>query len=465
MSPETAGTTVPVELLRKYDRSGPRYTSYPTVPVWKEEIGRIHYEEALRAASERATDPLAIYCHIPFCQRRCYYCGCNTVITNSTSRVDSYSSALLRETRHVVSLLGDRRTINQLHFGGGTPTFIDPARFARILQSLSEEFRFEDGCEKSIEVDPRVTSFDQIDFLSENGFNRISLGVQDFDQSVQKAVGRVQSFELVADLIAHCRTRGFKGINIDLIYGLPCQTAETFENTLELSLRLKPDRVAVYSFAYLPKAMPHQSMIRYEDLPSTETKYRLISTAVERFTGGGYRQIGMDHFALPNDELAIAQVDGRLHRNFMGYTVQAAPEMIGLGMSSIGYVDNGFYQNLSRLDSYQTAIDRDKTAVYRGIRLSRDDQIRQFVISTLMCNFQLPFSGLQTRFGVNFIEYFVHEQSALAEFVDDDLLVIGDDGLRITALGRTFVRNIAMTFDAYLQSQETTPGSTFSRTI
>jgi oxygen-independent coproporphyrinogen-3 oxidase len=459
-----SATQVPVELLRKYDRPGPRYTSYPTVPVWSDRIGPDHYASALRAAAQRPDEPLAIYCHIPFCRRRCYYCGCNTVVTNDPCRGENYVGILGKEIESVAGHLGDRRSVALIHFGGGTPTYLNTAELSELLGHLRSHFRFQPGAELSIEIDPRVTTFDQIDFLADQGFNRVSMGVQDFTPEVQQASGRVQPYETVARLIDHCRVRKFKGINIDLIYGLPKQTVETFSDTLDRALELHPDRVAVYSFAYLPKAMPHQSKIRPEDLPATDVKYQIFATAVEKFTGAGYRQIGMDHFALPEDELSVAQTDGRLNRNFMGYTVQQAPEMIGFGMSAIGYVNNAFFQSISKLDSYENGIGERGMAIYRGIQLSPDDLIRQYTITNLMCNFRLRFADLTARFGVTYHDYFAGAETPLAEFVSDELLVIHNDHLEITARGRTFVRNIAMTFDAYLAAE---PGKapTFSRTI
>lgn len=457
-------TQVPVELLRKYDRPGPRYTSYPTVPIWSDQIGSDQYTNALKTASQKSLEPLAIYCHIPFCRKRCYYCGCNTVVTNDPCRGENYVGILGQEIETVAGHLGSRRSVALIHFGGGTPTYLNTTELSELLSHLRRHFKFLPNAEMSMEVDPRVTTFDQVDFLAEQGFNRISMGVQDFTLEVQQASGRVQPYEMVANLIEHCRTRKFKGINIDLIYGLPKQTVATFTDTLDKALALRPDRVAVYSFAYLPKSMPHQSMIKPEDLPVTEVKYQLYAAAIEKFTGAGYRQIGMDHFALPEDELSVAQIDGRLNRNFMGYTVQQAPEMIGFGMSAIGYVNNAFFQSISKLDSYEHAINDRGMAIYRGMQLSTDDLVRQYVITNLMCNFRLHFEDLTSRFGVRFEEYFVEAIPQLGEFVSDELLVVHNDRLEITPRGRTFVRNIAMTFDAYLTA-EPEKAPTFSRTI
>ncbi len=458
-------TTVPIELLRKYDRPGPRYTSYPTAPIWSSDVGPDVYASALQAAASRVDETLAIYIHIPFCRCRCFYCGCNTVITRNSDKVGKYIDTLITEIDRSADLLGGRKKISQLHFGGGTPTFIEIADFGRILDKLESRFEFVDGCEKSLEIDPRVTTHEQLAYLAGRGFNRISIGVQDLDPGVQQAIGRVQSTDLIRNIMEQCRELKFKGINIDLIYGLPLQTAENFRQTLRTAIDLRPDRVAVYSFAYLPSVKSNQMKINAEDLPHTEEKYELFASAIQEFTSAGYMQIGMDHFALPDDELSRAQADGRLFRNFMGYTVQAAPEMLGLGMSSIGYIDNSFFQNFSSLDKYMESVNATGFATYRGMRLSEDDLIRQHVITALMCNFHLDFESLKQKFNVNYYDYFTNEHKKLVEFFQDDLLAEPNGGLTITPIGRTFIRNIAMTFDAYLEGNGGGKKPTFSRTI
>ncbi len=465
MTMTSTATSVPIELLRKYDRPGPRYTSYPTAPVWTGEVGSDDYVNALRTAATHKDSPLALYCHIPFCRSRCFYCGCNTCITRNHDSIDSYIDVLEREVDAVALHLGDRTRVSQLHFGGGTPTFIGEDGIERIMQTLDRRFSFADDAERSIELDPRVTTSDQLRYLARRGFNRVSLGVQDLDPVVQQAIGRIQPEPVVAKMLEECRDLDFRGINFDLIYGLPFQTTERFRDTLHKVIAMRPDRLAVYSFAYLPSVKSNQAKIQPEDLPTTEEKYRLFALAVEMLTAAGYRQIGMDHFALPDDELSLAQQDGRLHRNFMGYTVQAAPDMIGFGMSSIGYIDHSFFQNESGLDSYRKAIQQHGLAVYRGMRLSSDDLVRQYVISSLMCNFFLPFDDFRRRFGVDFQSAFIDECRRLKEFFRDDFLVETDSGLAISPIGRTFVRNIAMTFDAYLGDNGKGKPATFSRTI
>lgn len=465
MSHDHTAIQIPLDLLKIYDRPGPRYTSYPTAPNWADDVGSDSYKEALTHAAKDSDFSLAMYCHIPFCQKRCYYCGCNTFIARGADSSHAYINKLAKEISSTAQLLGSRRRVSQLHFGGGTPTFVGIGGLTRVLDALENSFEFPSGCERSMEIDPRVTTVEQLEFLRERGFNRISLGVQDLDPRVQEAVGRVQSEEMVCEILSRCRRLGFKGINIDLIYGLPLQTPESFARTLDRIIQFAPDRLAVYSMAYLPKLKSHQSKIKPDDLPATETKYELFAIAIEKFTGAGYNQIGMDHFALPTDELSLAQADGRLNRNFMGYTVQSAREMIGLGMSSIGYVDNSFFQNSSRLEQYQSMIDDDGFAVFRGMRLSRDDLIRQYVITSFMCNFALSYSELKVRFGIEYTGYFAKEHRLLNTFFDDQLLTDNGETLSVTPVGRTFVRNIAMTYDAYLGEEGNSPKATFSRTI
>jgi len=462
-NPDT--TFVPIELLRKYDRPGPRYTSYPTAPVWNEGVDSDVYRETLKAASSDDERPLAAYCHIPFCRRRCHYCGCNTYVSRSMDRAGEYLDRLIKEIDLVSGLLGKRNRVSQLHFGGGTPTFLDINGLDKIIGAFEKQFAFTDRCEKSIEIDPRVTTKEQLGFLFGRGFDRTSLGVQDFDPGVQRASGRIQPVEQVREIYDHCRHLGFRGINFDLIYGLPRQTVARFEKTLDTVIAMRPDRLAVYSFAYLPGMKAHQRLIKPEWLPDAELKYRLFALSVEKFTAAGYRQIGMDHFALPEDELSLAQNDGRLHRNFMGYTVQAAEDMLGLGMSAIGYVGDTFFQNHSKLDAYKTALDAGRPAVYRGMKLSKDDLVRQYVISSLMCNFTTRFDELKKRFDIDYRDYFAAEHDKLAPFIEDGFMTVSDNGLDIAPLGRTFVRNIAMTFDAYLGQSTDGKSPTFSRTI
>ncbi len=457
--------SVSVELLKKYDRPGPRYTSYPTAPNWTEDVGPKDYEDSLRAASANETDPLSLYLHIPFCRRRCYYCGCNTCVVKERDAVTTYLKALHTEIDRVSDLLAPRRRVGQLHLGGGTPTYLTIDELSSLFDRIGDRFEFTPNCEKSMEVDPRVTTDEQLTFLHERGFNRISFGVQDLDPEVQKAIGRIQPTDLVTAKLEHVRRLGFEGVNFDLIYGLPRQRIDKFAHTIDEVVRLRPDRIALYSFAFLPQRMAHQMKLPKEDLPDLNTKFGLFAMALERLTAAGYRQIGMDHFALPEDELTKAQKDGRLHRNFMGYTVQSTPDMVGLGMSSIGYIDDSFFQNISSVGDYSKTIAGGSLATYRGLRLKPDDLIRNYVIESLMCNFEVSFKAVSERFDIEYQSYFAEEHSRLSEFVDDELLFCHDNGMAVTPPGRTFVRNIAMTFDTYLPKDPKRSGPNFSRTI
>lgn len=465
MSGARSSLQATIALLRKYDRPGPRYTSYPTVPVWSESQGPAEYTRALEIASQRTDDPIALYCHIPFCRVRCLYCGCTTLITASKDPICSYLDLLHIEIDRVAGLLGKRKCVNQVHFGGGTPSSAGPEGLAALVDHFKSAFQLASDCEMSMELDPRTVTPEMLVNLKQLGFNRLSMGVQDLDPAVQAAVGRIQPYEMVAEVLRECRATGFSGVNFDLIYGLPKQTIESFAMTVDRIIKLRPDRIALYSFAHLPQAMPHQQKIAEADLPSVDVKYQLFAGSLEQLIAAGYQQIGMDHFALPTDELAQALNDGRLFRNFMGYTVRTAPDMIGIGMSSIGFVSGGFYQNHSKLEPYSKAIAVGSNAIYRGIQLTVDDQIRQYVITTLMCNFSLSFAELHRRFGIEYQRYFADEQSRLGEFIADGLLTVHPDRLEILPVGRTFVRNIAMTFDAYLDGVRRETTTTFSRTI
>lgn len=452
------------KLLKKYDRPGPRYTSYPTVPEWTSEFGPDDYIRALENCAS-SDNPLSLYVHIPFCEKRCFYCGCNTCVTNDPQRPDDYIRLVHDEIKMVRRHLGKRNSLAQLHWGGGTPTYLSEDQIRVLFESITERFSLEPNAEIAIEVDPRVTTPQQLKLLREFGFNRISLGVQDLNFDVQRAIGRNQSAEQTAELFNLCRELGFGGINVDLIYGLPGQTTPEFAKTVDRVIEIGADRVAVYSYAHLPKSMPHQKKIDESLMPSTQKKFELFEAAMIGFLNGGYIQIGMDHFAKPADELSQSLAKGKLHRNFMGYTTRFTDAMIGIGMSSIGDLDGAFAQNLSGIDSYMDAIGGGTLATYRGMRLSDDDKIRRATILSLMCNFVLNFNALQRDFGVLYSDYFATEDAELEEFISDGLLERSDTEIRVTPPGRVFVRNIAMTFDAYLRAKSDGESPLYSRTI
>ena len=451
-------------LLKKYDRPGPRYTSYPTVPEWNAEFSADDYLEALKRAST-GNEPLSMYIHIPFCRSRCYYCGCNTCIVKKADKPEAYLDTLAAELKIIRENLGDRNQLIQLHWGGGTPTYLNGKQISRLFKDITDNFSLIGNNETAIEVDPRVTTVGQLDLLRNLGFNRISLGVQDLTPRVQKAIGRNQTLEQTEKLFDHSRKLGFGGINVDLIYGLPLQTVKDFSATIDHVIRMGADRVAVYSYAHLPSLKAHQRKINEGDLPDAELKYDLFSTAFEKFLSAGYVQIGMDHFARPDDELATALGNGTLHRNFMGYTTRRTGDMIGLGMSAIGNIGGVFAQNQSGLESYMKAISSGNPAIFRGYRLSEDDLIRQMVIISIMCNFVLKFGDLKNRFGIDYFDYFRTENDDLKQFIDDGLLARNDDSIEVLPKGRIFVRNIAMVFDAYLRRQQDGQEPLFSRTI
>jgi oxygen-independent coproporphyrinogen-3 oxidase len=455
--------TVTPELLARYNRPGPRYTSYPTAPQFSAAFGPQDYRTRLAGANARAGEPLSLYCHIPFCDHRCLYCGCHVVITQRDDVVRKYLEYLKLEIDRVASLLPDRRDVLQLHWGGGTPTHLTPDQMQELFTHLVGSFRFLPGAEVAVEVDPRVTSPDHVDMLRRLGFNRMSLGVQDFTPEVQEAVERNQSYEQTADLVAHARSRGLTEFNIDLIYGLPLQTVDTFRSSLERVVDLRPGRIAVYSYAHVPWIRPQQRLIPAEQIPDAQTKFSLFAEANRVFTEAGYERIGMDHFALPQDELSQARSRGVLTRNFMGYTVRPGTDLVAFGVSGIGEVDGAFVQNVKKLSDYYRVLEDGGLPVDRGYVLEEDDRIRRFVILSLMCNFELDTQALERRFGVAFDTYFAEELRKLEATVQPEFYRRTASRLTITPLGSIFIRNICMLFDRYLEETDAKP--IYSKTI
>jgi oxygen-independent coproporphyrinogen-3 oxidase len=466
MSTPTAPSTA--ELLARYDRPGPRYTSYPTAVEFHDGFTEAHYRERLAAADQHAEAPLSVYAHLPFCEERCLYCGCNVVITKRRDVADTYLGHALAEVDLLARHLPQRRAISQMHWGGGTPTYYPPEDLERFYRAFAERFTFTPEAEIGIEVDPRVTTADHVAALRRMGFNRLSMGVQDFAPEVQEAVHRVQSYEWTAELVQRARDLGFGSINIDLIYGLPYQSIDGFRRTLELVNQIRPERIAVYSFAFVPWIKAHMKHLPQESLPGPALKLELLASAIDAFTGAGYRAIGMDHFALPEDELSRAVEARTLHRNFMGYTVQSAGDMVAVGISGIGDVQGAFVQNVKKLPEYYAAIDAGRFPVERGYALDADDLVRRHVITQLMCNLHLDISDLEQRFGLRFSEVFATE---LAELTGPDspqahgLVTVTPEAIDVTARGRLFVRNVSMTFDRYLRSRAATEKPVFSRTV
>ncbi len=451
------------ELVRRFDRSGPRYTSYPTAVEFHDGVGAADYLEHLARADERASEGgLGLYVHIPFCERLCTFCACHFIATPHREVARAYLDDLRREAELLAERLPRRRALAQMQWGGGTPTYLSPAELELLFASIAERFELEPGAELAIEVDPRVTSREQLATLSGLGFNRLSMGVQDFTPAVQEAIGRRQTFEETRALVDAARELGFvAGINFDLIYGLPLQDEASFEENLDRLLELRPDRVALYSFAYVPWARPHQRRISATTLPATEVKLALYVAARERLLGSGYESIGIDHFALPDDQLAAAARERRLDRTFMGYTATPARALVALGVSGIGEVAGAYFQNERRLSSYSTALDAGRLPIQRGVLLDDDDRLRQYVIRQLMCNFAVDKEEVRRRFAVDFDRYF---ELPLARLAAD---LVADDGhtLRVTEAGRIFVRNVCMAFDRYLDARQAAGRPVYSRTI
>ena len=441
------------ELIARYDINGPRYTSYPTAPHFHERFSEDDLRSIAHASNE---DPipraLSVYVHIPFCLSPCFYCGCTRIITRDRSRADGYLEHLLREIEMTAPMFDADRPVNQLHLGGGTPNFLDATQMQRLLEGLKKGFTLSDAPDREfgIEVDPRYCDADTVRMLAEVGFNRISLGIQDFDIDVQRAVNRVQSVEQTAAVIEAARKYGFRSVSVDLIHGLPKQTTQKFAKTLEQVIALHPDRVATYSYAHMPERFRAQNQINAADLPDAATRLALIGQTTDTLIRAGYRYIGLDHFALPEDDLSRAQRLGTMQRNFQGYSTHGDCDLIGLGMSSIGHVGRSFHQNARSLQEYYAAIDDGHLPVRRGMFLSDDDLVRADVIQQLMCHGDLDMQAFEQRYGVAFREYFAAEMLRLANLQKDGLIDILPHGLQVTSRGRFLLRIIAMCFDAYL---------------
>ncbi len=452
------------DLIRRYDCNGPRYTSYPTAVQFHEGIGEAEYRAAATASNE-AGKPLSLYVHVPFCASPCFYCGCNKIITRSTEKAETYLGYLHREIALQGALFDHSRSVEQLHFGGGTPTFLTPLQLGSLVEALGSHFSL-DGTSRrefSIEIDPRTVAPPYLADLAAMGFNRVSLGVQDCDPDVQQAVNRVQPIEETLRVIDSARNAGFGSISIDLIYGLPLQTLERFDRTLTSILAARPERLAVYGYAHLPQVFKAQRQIRTEDLPSPSTRLALLEMTIARLTAAGYVYIGMDHFALPDDELVRAQAEGKLHRNFQGYSTRAHCDIIGMGVSSIGKVAHLYAQNQKTLRDYYAAMAANRLPVLRGVALTQDDEIRREVIQQIMCNDVIEFAALGSYFGIDPGHYFATEFARLVPLAGDGLIDLRPGRIAVTETGRLLRRNVAMIFDAYLTCTAAAPA--YSRAI
>src|SRR5487761_2184363 len=445
---------VDLDLIRRLDKNGPRYTSYPTADRFVEAFNAELYAQWVgKREVGGISRPLSLYVHIPFCNTLCFYCACNKVVTKDFSKADQYVRYLVKEIEMQAALLGNDRRVEQLHFGSGTPTFLSDDELRTVMGAIRKNFQLVEDGEYSIEIDPRKVSDATVALLGELGFNRISIGVQDFDPEVQKAVDRIQSEEETLQVIRAARANGFKSVSIDLIYGLPKQNLDGFKATLDKVIAAGADRLSIYNYAHMPTLFKPQRRIHEEDLPSPQTKLDILSMAVNKLTGAGYVYIGMDHFARPEDELAVAQRQGRLHRNFQGYSTHSDCDLVALGVSAIGKIGLTYSQNFRDLENYYGALDQDKLPIMRGMELNADDLVRRAIIQDLMCHFELSYTTLNSAYAIDFAKYFATELPELREYEREGLLEMTDKSLIVTAKGRMLIRNICMVFDKYLRTR------------
>ncbi|MBE9228586.1 oxygen-independent coproporphyrinogen III oxidase [Phormidium sp. LEGE 05292] len=445
-------------LLRKYDRSVPRYTSYPPATELKEDFREIDFKAAIAVGNYKNT-PLSLYCHIPFCESPCYFCGCNTVITQRKEVAEPYLDYIGRDIERIARLVDRDRQVQQLHWGGGTPNYLSPQQVEKLWTKINDNFKLAPEAEVSIEVNPRFLDKNYIFHLRDLGFNRISFGIQDFNPKVQEAVNRIQTESMLFEAMEWIRDAGFESVNVDLIYGLPYQTLDTFKDTISKTLKLNPDRIAVFNFAYVPWLKPIQKNLPQDSLPLALEKLSILQMTIEELTSGGYVFIGMDHFAKPDDELAIAQREGELHRNFQGYTTKPESDLLSFGMTSISMLQDVYVQNHKRLRRYYQAIDNQEFPIERGVTLTKDDIIRRSIIMELMCQFQLDKHDVEEKyhlsFDMDFEEYFAQERYDLRLLEADGLLHVSHNKIQVTPNGRLLIRNIASAFDKYLKTQQT----------
>ena len=454
-----------INLLHKYDQPVPRYTNYPPTTELSEDFDELDFRGAIGSGNLQKT-PLSLYAHIPFCDAPCYFCGCNTIITPRKELAEPYLGYLMRHIAQIAAMVDRDRLVQQMHWGGGTPNYFSLDQVERLWHCFQEHFTFDRDAELSIEVNPRSLTKEYLQGLKSLGFNRISFGIQDFNPQVQEAVNRVQPEEMLFEGMQWMREVGFEGVNVDLIYGLPFQTLETFKETLTKTIALDPDRIAVFNFAYVPWLKPIQKKIPQDALPSPEEKLQIMQMTIETLTTHGYVFIGMDHFAKPNDELAIAQSEGQLHRNFQGYTTKPESDLLGFGMTSISMLQNVYTQNHKKLKDFYQAIDAGELPIERGVTLNADDILRRSVIMELMCQFELSQQEIESKYHLtcdrDFGKYFAPERLKLRQLEADGLIALAQDRIEVTPAGRLLIRNIASVFDTYLTKSET---SKFSRAV
>jgi len=451
------------EFVERYNRPGPRYTSYPTAPVWTDAFGPAEYEAAMAEADRKQT-PVSLYMHLPFCESLCLFCACNVIIRKDKSGTPPYLAILKKEIDHVSSRVSRSRPVTQFHWGGGTPTYLSPEQMEELFTYTRERFTFAPDAEIGIEIDPRVTTPAHMQVVRKMGFNRLSMGIQDFKEDVQKAVHRVQPYEMTRDIIALARELGFDSINVDLIYGLPYQTGESFAHTVEQIVGLSPDRIAMFSYAHVPWLKKQQGSF-VAHLPEGMKKFAIFRSGLLKFIEAGYLYIGMDHFAKENDELAVSQRNRTLHRNFQGYTTKAGADLYGMGITAISGIQDAYAQNHREIPNWEKAVNDHGVATMRGYHLSKDDVIRREVISRLLCHTVIVKDEIEKQFAIDFDEYFAPELQRLKMPQEDGLVVINDKEIRTAWLGRIFIRNLAMVFDPYLEKQQLAARPLFSKTL
>jgi oxygen-independent coproporphyrinogen-3 oxidase len=457
---------IDIDILRKYNKPGPRYTSYPTAPMFSEEFGPDEFKAAIVRTNEKGTtSDLSLYFHIPFCDSLCYFCGCTMTVSRDRRKIARYVDYLIKEMDIIAPLVSPGRKVVQLHWGGGTPTTLDAEEIRRLGKAIAARFEYDEAdMEASCEIDPRELTVEHLEALKDSGFNRLSMGVQDFNEKVQEAVNRIQPEDLTREVVGWSRKLGFKSINLDFIYGLPYQTVETFAKTVDKLIDIDPDRIAVFNFAHVPWLKKHQKLIDPDTLPPAEAKLEILKMMIEKLSAAGYWYIGMDHFAKPDDELAVAQRSKTLYRNFQGYSTKAGCDLYAFGMSSISQFENVYAQNFKKIPEYYAAIDEGKPATRVGYAMNEDDRIRRRVIMKLMCDLELDFGSIEKEFGITFEDYFRDSLPKLGTFVDDDLIELSRDGIKVKTAGRLVIRNIAMCFDAYLDEMQS-GGQRFSKTV
>ena len=452
-----------MEKYKKYNVPGPRYTSYPTALKFDPSFTYKNYYDEIKISRDDKTQDLSLYFHLPFCDTLCYFCGCNMIITRNRDRIKKYLEYLKKEIDLVKEKAVDSKKVIQLHWGGGTPTHLSPDEINELAFYIKDTFSFRENAEVSCEIDPRELTREHLAALRENGFNRISLGVQDFDPKVQEAVNRIQPDQVTNQTVEWIRDLGFLSMNIDLMYGLPFQTLESFSSTLDKIIKISPERIAVFNYAHVPWMKKHMALIKAEDLPSAETKLNILQLTIEKLTEADYVFIGMDHFAKPDDELSIALKEKKMYRNFQGYSTYPDTDLFAMGITGISQVKDVFAQNYKTENEYYQAIDQNILPTAKGYHLTFDDNVRRFVIMRLMCDFELNYSAVESKFNINFKEYFNKEINSYIDMENDNLVILHDNKIEVTEMGRLLIRNIAMKFDAYIDDEKEV--SKYSKTI